>query len=96
MITRNISSIFAWICVSCLAARCEIIPSTNLIAWSLDIVGVPGGIPNRTAIFTNLSAGSTAAEINNAISLCPSNSVVLLGSGTFEVTNAISLGYKLA
>lgn len=64
----------------------EIIPSSNCIPWSLSIVGIPGGIPNRTTIFTNMTPGATAAEINAAIAAAPSNSVVYLPSGTYNLS----------
>src|SRR2546426_589018 len=50
--------------------------------------GVPGGIPNVTAIYTTLNPGATAAQINTALANCPSNSVVFLNSGTYNLGGA--------
>ncbi len=70
----------------------EIIPASRRIDWVLgQTVGVPGGIPNRTTIFTTLNAGATAAQINNAIANCPSNQVVKLGAGAFNLSSTLSL-----
>ena len=49
-----------------------------------------GGIPNRTTIFTTLSAGSTVAQIETALNACPSNQVVKLGAGTFTISSTIN------
>jgi len=35
----------------------QIIPASRCINWSRDIVGVPGGIPFRTIIYTNRGHG---------------------------------------
>lgn len=47
------------------------------------IVGVDGGIPNRTTVFTNFYTTNTLAQINGGIAACPSNQVVQFESGTF-------------
>lgn len=47
------------------------------------IVGVDGGIPVRTTVFTNYGTSATAAQINAGIAACPSNQVVTLDAGTF-------------
>ena len=47
--------------------------------------GVTGGRPAVTTVFTNLSVGVTAAQINSMIAACPSNQVVKLGAGTFNL-----------
>jgi hypothetical protein len=66
-----------------------IISSDRVIPWSSDIVGVPGGIPNRTTIYTTLSSGATAAQISSAIANCPSNQVVKLSAGTYTLSGQI-------
>lgn len=76
----------------------------TLVAWATDplpaartpggrgnwqgIAGVAGGIPNRTTIFTNFSSGATSAQIQAAVSSCPSNQVVKLGDGTFTISGS--------
>jgi hypothetical protein len=47
--------------------------------------GVPGGIPYRTNIFTNIPAGSSLSYIQKAINTCPSNQVVQLASGGYNI-----------
>jgi hypothetical protein len=46
-------------------------------------VGIVGGIPAVTTVFTTLNPGATAAQINSAVSSCPSNQVVFLSAGTY-------------
>ena len=60
----------------------------RLYPWG-DYCGIPGGIPNRTTIYTTLSSGATPSQINSAVAACPSDQVVLLGAGTFTVSSAI-------
>ena len=55
----------------------------GLGSWAT-IAGVPGGIPNRTTVFTNFASGRTIAQIQAAINNCPSNSVVTIGAGTYN------------
>ena len=55
------------------------------------IVGVSGGIPNRTTIYTNLTSSATAAQINSAIANCPNNQVVSLAAGTYSVAGDIAI-----
>src|SRR5262245_7334017 len=61
------------------------IDPSRTISW--DPTGVPGGIPNRTAICSSLGISGqastfvqnvTTAQINSAIANCPSNQVVFL------------------
>jgi len=70
-------------------AGAEIIPATNRIDWSL-YSGIPGGIPHRTTIYTNLPAGLSMATINSAIANCPSNQVVQLSNGIYTVTASLA------
>ncbi len=62
----------------------EIIPGNRLTTWQNN-VGVDGGIPTVTTVFTNLTAPATLAQINAAIAACPSNQVVMLGPGTYVI-----------
>jgi hypothetical protein len=57
--------------------------------WSL--VGVTGGIPDRTTIFATLNPGATAAQINTAITNCSNagGGVVSLAAGTFSLSSSI-------
>src|SRR5262249_11393508 len=68
----------------------QIIPSNRRITWGGNC-GVPGGIPARSNIFTTFSPGATAAQINSAIASCPSNQVVYLNAGTYNIA-AINFG----
>ena len=56
----------------------------RLINWTY--AGVPGGIPNRTTVYTTLNPGATAAQIIAAIGNCPAGQVVQLGEGTFNIS----------
>jgi hypothetical protein len=66
-----------------------IIDPSRAIDWSL--AGVPGGIPtNRTQCGSTIAAYSgTAATINNALAACGANQYVLLGAGTFVLSDGI-------
>lgn len=64
--------------------------TTNSMSWS-NTVGVVGGIPSVTTISTTLSAGSSAATINSALSACASNQVVKLSEGTYNLSAVIIL-----
>ena len=48
--------------------------------------GVPGGIPSRTNIYTTLNPGATASQIVSAVNACPSNQVVYLSAGTYNIS----------
>ena len=67
-----------------------IIAPTRMVDWSQ--AGVQGGIPNRTAICATLSPGASASQINSAIASCPSNQVVYLKAGTYNLSSAIDFG----
>lgn len=64
----------------------QIIPDTRRITWQ-GHVGVAGGIPNVTTIYTNLypSGEDDGDMIRAAMAYCPSNQVVMLCPGTFTV-----------
>lgn len=66
-----------------LAYAVDPIPASRRTDWTY--TGVPGGIPNRTAICATFSPGATASAINNAIASC-SNGVVKLNAGTYNIT----------
>ena len=72
---------------ACFAA---IIPANRITTWQ-GIVGVEGGIPNSSnmTVYTTIPAGASAATINSAISACPSNQVVQLSTGTYNLSSAI-------
>jgi hypothetical protein len=82
----------------------EIIPSNRRIAWSREIVGVPGGIPNRTVIFAdvtkkpynadNKGLSDAASAIQNAINACPPNQVVYMPPGTYRINSPIKFGFR--
>ena len=57
-------------------------------------VGVEGGIPNVTTVYTTLPASATLAQINSAIASCPSNQVVMLSAGTYALNNQILFNNK--
>lgn len=67
-----------------------VIAPSRMIDWSG--AGVQGGIPNRTSICTTLSPGASASQINSAIASCPSNGVVYLNAGTYNLSSGIDFG----
>lgn len=52
-------------------------------------IGIGGGIPSITTIYTNLTSSVSLTALNAAIQNCPSNQVVLLGSGTYAIGGGI-------
>src|SRR5881628_3102061 len=66
-----------------------ILDPSRAIDWSR--AGIAGGIPNRTTICATLNPGSTAAEINDAVTACPAEQVVFLAAGTFNLDAGIIL-----
>lgn len=53
-------------------------------------VGIPGGIPSRTAVCATLNPGATSGQINSAIANCPANEVVFLNAGTYQLASGIN------
>lgn len=67
-----------------------VIDTNRLYNWIPGVtVGVRGGIPTRTTIYTNLSPTATASDINTALANCPSNEVVFLSAGTYLLSNSV-------
>lgn len=82
-------------------AQQTIVAGSRSINWTG--AGVPGGIPARNAICTTLgTAGQastyvqsvTAAQINSAIASCFANQVVLLNTGTYNLSSGIIFNNK--
>jgi hypothetical protein len=69
----------------------DIIPTNRVTPW-LGNVGVEGGIPNRTTIFKTLFASNSAVDINIALATCPSNQVVQLTDGIYNLNTALLIG----
>jgi len=69
-----------------------ILAPTRATNWSA--VGVAGGIPNRTIICATLNPGASTAQINSAISSCPSGQVVFLNAGTYNGITGLVFGGK--
>lgn len=68
----------------------DIIPTNRAAVWQGN-AGVEGGIPNVTTIYASLTPANTLADINNAINSCPSNQVVSLGAGTYNLSGGITI-----
>ena len=60
-----------------------VIPADRQTDWYQ--AGVPGGIPAVTTIYATFTSAATAAQINTALNNCPSNSVVLLNAGIYDL-----------
>jgi hypothetical protein len=88
-----IKSSAACVALFCLPALLEaqnwggIINPQRAMDWSK--AGVPGGIPDRTAIYKTFAPGATSEQINAAIASCPGGQVVFLGPGTYELSKGI-------
>ena len=76
--------------VMAISAKGEIIPADRMAPWQGN-VGVVGGIPDSSTmtVYTTVPAGASAAMINSAIAACPSNQVVQLSPGTFNLSSRI-------
>jgi len=72
-----------------------LIPESRMVDWTQ--CGIPGGIPIRSTIWTNVAGISTTAETNVAgvlqtlIDTCPLGQVIKLPEGRFLLTSALSL-----
>ena len=88
----------AWSCLMLLGLSTSALAQQTIVAPSRSVdwrsPGVPGGIPNRTTICATLSAGATAAQINNAIASCPGGQVVFLQPGTYNLSSGIVFNNK--
>ena len=69
-----------------------IIPSGLKTDWQANQPGVVGGIPNVTNIYVTLDSTATATTINNALLGCPSNQVVYLKAGVYNLTAPLQVG----
>lgn len=67
-----------------------IIAPSRMIDWSN--AGVVGGVQARTSVCATLSPGASPSEINSAIASCPSNGVVYLNAGTYNLSSGIDFG----
>ncbi len=66
----------------------SILNSNQAINWSNSGVG---GIPPRTTICANLTPSASLAQINSALSSCPSGQTVYLAPGTYNITGTINV-----
>src|SRR4051794_25319875 len=71
----------------------DILPADRVAGWGGN-VGVEGGIPIRTTIYTTLPAGSTLSQINSAIAACPSGQVVMLAAGSYSLGGQVIFNGK--
>ncbi len=71
-------------------------PADRVIWWEPGVtVGVFGGIPNRTTIYTNVPPNSGRAGIQTAINNCPSNQVVNLHTNAiYDVDDTIDFNNR--
>ncbi len=68
-----------------------VLDPSRAVDWSN--AGIAGGTPNRTTICATLNPGASGAQINSAISSCPSGQVVFLNAGTYNISS-IDFGGK--
>ncbi len=74
----------------------DIMPAERRIDWSQS--GIPGGIPDRTTIYTTIDAaaycnGATDATdaIQAALTACPENRVVYIPAGTYRIDGSLKV-----
>lgn len=72
----------------CIASAVGVPYATNRVDW-YGYVGVNGGIPVRETIYTNFTSSATAANIQKAITDCPSNQVIYLAAGTYTINTTL-------
>jgi hypothetical protein len=83
--------LFLLLCGSTFGQVASIIDPTNRCDWLPgQTLGVRGGIPNRTTVYTNFTSSATAANLNGAVASCPSNQVILLAGGNYALNATIS------
>ena len=71
------------------AAHGAIVPSDRLITWK---PGIPGGIPNRSSVYTTLAAGASLSSIQTGTYQIPNTLIIpsyvtLRGVGTNTILN---------
>ena len=71
------------------ALAADALPAANKIDWTF--AGVPGGIPNRTAVCATLTPGASVAAIQSAINSCPAGQVIFLSAGTYTLAGPINI-----
>ncbi len=80
--------------LSAATVRGVILTSDRVVPWQGN-VGIPGGIPNRTTVFTTLSgldttgATDSTSAIQTALNSCPSNQVVVLPAGFIRINGSL-------
>src|SRR5271166_8751 len=106
MKSRSLTQLNAQATRTCLRIMCvfifaytaggAIIPPSNQIDWTQS--GIPGGIPNRTTIYSTINAATygtdstdATAAIQNALNSCPANQVVYIPAGTYRINGNITI-----
>jgi len=96
---------FFWCLAPCAffaaSATASILPADRTCKWEGN-VGVPGGIPRRTAIYKNMiTAGARnngsadcTAILQNAVNSCPANQVIYFPPGTYRVDGVITNQFR--
>src|SRR5687768_16886128 len=80
--------LLALMILGCFSSRAaDPLISSNMISWSTPgIVGhTSGAYTFRQTVFTNIGVGETIANINVTLAACPSNQVVVLPAGTWNL-----------
>ena len=64
------------------------LPADRVTSWKPGVT-YNGGIPNRTTVYKTLqpSGGDDTAAIQSALDNCAANQVVMLGAGTFKISD---------
>lgn len=97
--TITLISMFVFMGIQLVCA--QLIPQDRRIIWEGN-VGVEGGIPERTTIYTTLDASTCGNGANDASSAiqtsldnCPNDQVVYLSAGTYRLSSTVRLGSQV-
>jgi hypothetical protein len=62
------------------------LPAERSINW-IGSAGIPGGIPTNRTTYQTIPAGASQSTIQTALNSAPANTVVMLSSGTYSISN---------
>lgn len=78
--------------LSCVTALGALIDPTRIVTWQGN-VGIPGGIPNSSnmTVYVTVSSGNmNQSYLQTQIDACPSNQVIQLPSGLFNINGTLN------
>jgi hypothetical protein len=66
-----------------------ILATDRAMDWTA--AGIPGGVPTRSTVCSNVSSGASTATIQSAIDGCASGQVVQLAAGSYSLTASLHM-----